>query len=138
MTKWAKSLIRLSSYEVETLQKRLSEIVSRRNSVELRLTALEAEAAVEVQRAQLEPAFAGHLGAYLSGVKHRKSALQADIDVISTEERGAREALAKAFEERKKFEQVAELTRLQDLAKETKLENAALDELALRQAAAGA
>ena len=37
MTAWAQSLIRISSYEVETLQKRLAEITARRASAEMRV-----------------------------------------------------------------------------------------------------
>ena len=48
MTAWAQSLIRISSYEVETLQKRLAEITARRSSAEMRLAVLDAE--VEVER----------------------------------------------------------------------------------------
>ena len=43
MTKWAQSLIRISNYEVETLQKRLAEISTRRATAEMRLAVLDAE-----------------------------------------------------------------------------------------------
>ena len=43
MTAWAQSLIRISNYEVETLQKRLAEITARRASAEMRIAVLEAE-----------------------------------------------------------------------------------------------
>jgi flagellar FliJ protein len=45
-----------------------------------------------------------------------------------------RDALTRAFEEQKKFEHVAEMSRLNKLAVQAKLEGAALDELALRRA----
>ena len=44
MTTWAQSLIRISNYEVETLQKRLAEIAERRAGAELRIAVLDAEA----------------------------------------------------------------------------------------------
>ena len=47
MTAWANSLIRISNYEVETLQKRLAEITARRASAEVRMAVLDAEAEVE-------------------------------------------------------------------------------------------
>ena len=53
MTAWAQSLIRISSYEVETLQKRLAEITARRASAEMRIAVLEAEAEIEQERARL-------------------------------------------------------------------------------------
>ena len=44
MTAWAQSLIRISNYEVETLQKRLAEIAEHRAGAELRIAVLDAEA----------------------------------------------------------------------------------------------
>ena len=44
MSNWAQSLIRISNYEVETLQKRLAEITSKKASAEMRLAVLDAEA----------------------------------------------------------------------------------------------
>ena len=95
MTAWAQSLIRISNYEVETLQKRLAEITARRATAEMRVAVLEAE------------------------------------------EEGARDALTGAFEELKKFEHVAETTRLNRLIAAGKRETAAFDELGLRRRAAG-
>jgi flagellar FliJ protein len=54
---------------------------------------------------------------------------------IILEERGARDALAQAFEEQKKYEQIAEQQRLLGLKEEARQETAALDELGLRRAA---
>ena len=97
MTAWAQSLIRISNYEVETLQKRLAEITARRASAEMRIAVLEAEAEIEQER--------------------------------------ARDALTGAFEELKKFEHVAETTRLNRLIAAGKRETAAFDELGLRRRA---
>ena len=47
MSNWAQSLIRISNYEVETLQKRLAEITARRASAEMRIAVLEAGRIVE-------------------------------------------------------------------------------------------
>ena len=43
MTAWAQSLIRISNYEVETLQKRLADINERRAAAEMDLQKMEAE-----------------------------------------------------------------------------------------------
>ena len=136
MTAWAQSLIRISNYEVETLQKRLAEITARRTSAEMRIAVLAAEAEIEQERAR-EDAEAGLLlQAYLSGWKLRKSAAEADVVEISAEEEGARDALTSAFEELKKFEHVAETTRLNALLAAAKRETAAFDELGLRRRSA--
>ena len=135
MSNWAQSLIRISSYEVETLQKRLAEITARRASAEMRLAVLEAEAEIEQERARQDAEAALLLQAYLSGWKLRKGAAEADVVVIDAEEEGARDALTGAFEELKKFEHVAETTRLNAVIAAGKRETAAFDELGLRRRA---
>lgn len=135
MTAWAQSLIRISNYEVETLQKRLAEITARRASAEMRLAVLDAEAEVEHERAREDTDAAMLLQAYLKGWKLRKSVAEADVAEIDAEETGARDALTGAFEELKKFEHVAETTRLNALLAAGKRETAAFDELGLRRRA---
>jgi len=133
MTAWAQSLIRISNYEVETLQKRLAEITARRTSAEMRLAVLAAEAEIEQDRARDDTDAAMMLQAYLNGWKLRKGAAEADVVVIDAEEEGARDALSGAFGELKKFEHVAETTRLNALVAAGKRETAAFDELGLRR-----
>lgn len=135
MTAWAQSLIRISNYEVETLQKRLAEITARRVSAEMRIAVLQAEAEIEQERARDDTDAAMMLQAYLGGWKMRKSAAETDVAEISSEEEGARDALTGAFEELKKFEHVAETTRLNRVIAAGKRETAAFDELGLRRRA---
>jgi flagellar export protein FliJ len=135
MTAWAQSLIRISNYEVETLQKRLAEITARRASAEMRIAVLEAEAEVEQERARQDAEAGMLLQAYLNGWKLRKSAAQNDVAEIDAEEVGARDALTGAFEELKKFEHVAETTRLNAMIAAGKRETAAFDEMGLRRRA---
>jgi len=135
MTAWAQSLIRISNYEVETLQKRLAEIAERRSQAEIRLAVLDAEAEAERNRARMDAEAGMMLGAYLNGWKSRKAAAEGDLSVLDAEEAGARDALTGAFEELKKFEHVAETTRLNQLIALAKRETAAFDELGLRKRA---
>ncbi|MDZ4364503.1 flagellar export protein FliJ [Brevundimonas sp.] len=135
MTAWAQSLIRISNYEVETLQKRLAEITARRASTEMRLAVLDAEVEIERERARADAEAAMLLQGYLHGWKLRKGAAEADLTVLDHEEEGARDALTGAFEELKKFEHVAELTRLNAVIAAGKRETAAFDELGLRRRA---
>ena len=135
MTAWAQSLIRISNYEVETLQKRLAEITARRASAEMRIAVLEAEAEIEQERARDDVDAAMMLQAYLSGWKTRKAAAEGALETLEAEEAGARDALTGAFEELKKFEHVAETTRLNRLVELAKRETAAFDELGLRRRA---
>ncbi|PZU75818.1 MAG: flagellar export protein FliJ [Brevundimonas sp.] len=135
MTAWAQSLIRISNYEVETLQKRLAEIAERRAGAQVRIAVLDAEAEAERDRARLDAEAGMMLGAYLNGWKARKAQAEGDLSVLDAEEAGARDALTGAFEELKKFEHVAETTRLNQLIALAKRETAAFDELGLRKRA---
>lgn len=133
--KWANSLIRISNHQVEELQKRLAEIVGRRADAELRLTLLHAEAAAEKLNAG-QDAEAGwyHIG-FMQGWRWRRDTLQIQIGQIADEEAGARDALTSAFEELKKFEQVAETARVVAMKEATRKETAEMDELGQRRAA---
>ena len=135
MTAWAQSLIRISNYEVETLQKRLADINERRAAAEMKLAVQDAEAEGERERARIDADAGLMLSAYLNGWKNRKAAAQGDVTALAAEEEGAREALTGAFEELKKFEHVAEATRLARLVARAKRETAACDEQALRRRA---
>ena len=135
MTAWAQSLIRISNYEVETLQKRLAEITARRTSAEMWIAVLDAEAEVERERARSDADAAMLLQAYLAGWKARKGMAENDLIQIDAEEAGARDALTAAFEELKKFEHVAETTRLNRLVAQARRDTAAFDDLGLRRRA---
>jgi flagellar FliJ protein len=127
---WRQSLIRISHHEVETLQKRLAEIVERRQQGEMKLAALAAEAEAETRTAGP----GRDLSDYLRGVKIRRGILQAALSAIVAEETGARDALTAAFESLKKFEQVAEMARLADEREAARRESQALDEMGARAA----
>ncbi len=130
---WAQSLIRISGYEVETLQKRLAEVAGRRTSAEMRIAILDAEVEIERQRAASDRQYAMCLPAYLDGWKQRRAAAVGTVEAIALEEEGARDALTRAYEELKKFEHVAEMARLNKLAAAARAEGAQLDELGLRR-----
>lgn len=136
MTAWAQSLIRISNYEVETLQKRLAEITARRASAEMRLAVLDAEVEVERERARSDAEARMLLDAYVLGWKARRAVAETTVAEIDAEEAGARDALTGAFEELKKFEHVAETTRLNALVAAARKEAARFDELGLRRRSA--
>ncbi|HEX7758277.1 MAG TPA: flagellar export protein FliJ [Caulobacteraceae bacterium] len=135
--KWADQLIKLSNFEVELLQKRLSEIVERRVAAELRLVVLIAEGEVEAQRARDDAEAGWYHAGFAQGLRLRKAAAQEVIDATLREEEGARDALAEAFETLKKYEQVADNARFAVAKEERRRETAALDEIGLRRAAGG-
>lgn len=137
MTSWAKSLIKLSTYEVETLQKRLADIADRRQQAQMHLALLTAQGEAEIAAARADPVHGWRITSYLEVLKVRKDAIQADIAAIALEEQGARDALAQAFEEQKKYEHIAEQARVLAAKEAGRRESAALDELGLRKAARG-
>ena len=132
---WAESLIKLSTYEAEVLQKRLAEIVDRRVACELRLAMLEAEGEAEAAFSAQEAAAGIYRAGFFEGLKVRKAKVQSEIDVILIEEAGARDALSEAFEAQKKYEHIAENLRLETRRQLRRREAAALDELGLRKRA---
>ena len=131
---WEKSLIRIARYDVETRQKRLAEVVARREAVELRLVMLDAEVEAESDFIRGRPEAVFHQAAYLAGCKARRLTLQSEIDLILAEESGARDALAEAFESQKKYEHVAEGMARRRIREAARRETAELDELGVRQA----
>jgi flagellar FliJ protein len=137
MTRWADSLIRISNHEVETLQKRLADVVERRQAAEMKVAMLDAQSEAEAQQAQGDVEAGWYMIGFRQGSKIRRDQALLDIDQILIEEAGARDALAMAFENLKKYEHVAEAARIAKIKLAGKLETAALDELGLRRAAAG-
>ena len=137
MTKWADSLIRISNHEVETLQKRLAEIVERRQAAEMKIAALDAEAEAEAMQAQGDVEAGWYMIGFRQGSKIRRDQALLEIDQTLIEEVGARDALAVAFENLKKYEHVAEAAKVAKTKLMGKLETAALDELGLRRVAVG-
>ena len=132
---WKDSLIRISSYEVETLQKRLADVAERRSGAELRLIILAAEAEAEMLRADQDAQAGWYRAGFLQAMRQRRANLQGEIAALTAEEAGARDALAEAFEALKRFEHVAKTARLAAVKEEARRETAILDELGLRRRA---
>jgi flagellar protein FliJ len=130
---WRESLIRISNYEVETLQKRLAEVVGRREDAELRLVMLEAQAEVEIVRADEDVHAGWYRAGFLRSVRDRRAAFQGEIRALTAEETGARDALAEAFESLKRFEHIAESARLAAVKEEARINGAIMDEIGLRK-----
>ena len=132
---WKESLIRISSYEVEMLQRRLADVVARRSDAELRLVILAAESEAEIVRADQDAQAGWYRAGFLQAMRNRRAAGQAEIANLAAEEAGARDALAEAFEALKRFEHIAEAARLAAVKEESRRETVALDELGLRRKA---
>ncbi len=132
---WAQSLIKLSTYEVETRQKRLAEIRDRWAALTLKLEALHVERATEEAAAEAFGEAGFYLVGFREGWKARKLRVEADLRALEIEEQGARDSLSEAFESQKKYEHVADRAAAVARAELGRRETAALDELALRRRA---
>ncbi|MGZ8370957.1 MAG: flagellar export protein FliJ, partial [Caulobacteraceae bacterium] len=108
---WRNSLVRLADFEVEELRKRLAEVLDRKMVAEMRLAMLHAEAEAENSRTDDDAQAGWYRLGFLQGWRIRRDALLAEIASLSAEEEGARDALGLAFEDFKKYEQVAENAR---------------------------
>lgn len=132
--KWAQSLIRISNHEVETLQKRVAEIVERRWALEVQIKALDVELAQERQNAARYADAGIYLAGFVEGSKIRRAMLEEKLAVVESEEAGARDALAEAFEALKKYEHVLDMAKAAEAKERNKRETAELDEVGLRRA----
>ena len=99
----------------------------------MRIAVLDAEMEVEKMRAADDSQAAMMMPAYTTGWKIRHGIAETDLAEVSIEEDGARDALSRAFEELKKFEHVAEVSRLAKVQAEARAETAELDDLAGRR-----
>ena len=77
--KWATSLIRISTYEVEVLQKRLAEVVGRRTALELRLASLAAEEEAEQRHADTNAEARIYLVGFRKGVQIRREKMMSEL-----------------------------------------------------------
>ena len=132
---WRDSLVRIADHEVETLRKRLAEILDRRHELEMKLVMLTAQTEAELAHAARDAEAGWYKAGFLQGVKVRRAEIQAQIEATVPEEAGARDALAEAFETQKKFERVAEMARIAEAKVLARLETAELDEMGLRKKA---
>ncbi len=132
---WRNSLVRLANYEVEQLRKRLAEVMDRKADTEIRLSLLHAEAEAENRRAATDAEAGWYRLGYLEGWRGRRDRLKAEIVDIEAEEAGARDALARAFEELKKYEQLEENAQIRAAKEDARRETAAMDEIGMRMAA---
>jgi flagellar FliJ protein len=131
---WRESLVRLADYEVEQLQMRLAEVVQRRTGAQMSIVMLHAEAEAEMARASADAEAGWYRVGYLQAWRTRRDLAQAELAAVEAEETGVRDALAQAFEEKKKYEQLAENAAAEARKTAARLDAAVLDELGARRA----
>ncbi len=132
---WRKSLVRISTFNVDELRKRLAAVVDRREAAEAALLALHAEREMETSHADSDVEAGWYRLGYLEGWRCRRDAAEARIVAIAAEETGARDALAEAFEELKKYEHIEEEALNAARKVQDRKDSAELDEVGARMAA---
>lgn len=133
---WEQSLVRLADHEVDGLRQRLAAIVDRKTVIEMRIAALHAEAEAEATRSDDDAQAGFYRIGFLQGWRMRRDGLRAELAAAILEEEGARDALTRAFEELKKYEQIADGAVRKQIAERARRDGAEMDELGLRRAAA--
>jgi hypothetical protein len=76
---WRAALVRISTYDVDELRKRLAVILDRRADLEMKLVMLAAEAEAEMRHADLDPELRVYRAGFLAGVKVRRERIDAEI-----------------------------------------------------------
>jgi flagellar FliJ protein len=131
---WRESLVRLADYEVEQLQMRLAEVVERRSAAQMKLVMLHAELQAECAQADADAEAGLYRVGYVNAWRARREFAQVELAGVEAEEAGARDALAQAFEELKKYQQLMESAAEQARKAAERVDAAALDELGARRA----
>ena len=130
--KTVSTLIRLTKLEVDNRRRLLADLLEQDAAVDRAIDRLDAELDSERQKARETPeygtgfaAYAKHAASRRKALADRKAALAVDIDT-------ARDRLAEAFEEQKKYEITAERQEEEETAEENKREQLDLDEMGLQ------
>jgi flagellar FliJ protein len=130
---WRRALVRIATYDVDELRKRLAAILDRRQGLEMKLVMLAAEVEAEMRHADSDAELRVYRAGFLQGAKMRREKIDADLAELALEEAGARDALTLAFEAQKKFEHVEEMDRLAGVKLAARRETAEMDALGLRR-----
>ncbi len=131
---WDKSLVRIAGYEVETVRKRLAEIMARREVAEMGLVVLDAQIEAEADFVRSDPVAAFHHPGFLAGCKARRMTLLSALELVLAEEAGARDALVEAFETQKKYENVSDGLARRRVQEAARRDTAELDEMGILRA----
>jgi hypothetical protein len=130
---WTASLIKIRAFEVDLLKKRVGEAVRAHTAAEAAAEALDLELAAEASHALADPSVSHAFAAFRRAWIPRKADAMALVRTRAMEEQGCRDALAEAYAELKKVETIAAGHAVVAAAKEVRIENGRLDEIALRR-----
>lgn len=127
-----KTLIRLSRFEVDERRRELQALLDQEEGLRRKLRDLEEQERAERQFVSDHREHAGEYGGYAAANKARREAVLTEIAAMMPDIEAARNALAEAFAEQKRYEIAAENQRTVDLSEENRQEREELDELSLQ------
>ena len=141
--KGLESLIRLSDAALNERRRELNQIEAREDEIKRLLDELEAEKRREQALSREREAGAYAYSGYARGTIERRKALERQLEQLQPLLEEARDALAQAFQELKRYEIALDLRKKADKAEADRKATEALDEISLnmhrrRQAAAAA
>lgn len=125
------TLIRLAGSEVDDARRALQAVLAEEDTLRAEIDALKRAVEHETEAAKNNPEFAGGIGAYLARAKGQRETLSKAMAELRPRIEAARDALAEAFANQKKYEIAMENRDAADVAEDKRRDGIALDEIGL-------
>lgn len=132
MKKPIKTLIRLRKFELDEKRRVLAELEAKRMNMVNQIKAHDEMIASEAILASKDPHMAMHYGQFVKGTRRKQAEIQNRIDAMMPELETARDAVAEAFQEVKRYELMLQGVIEREQKEELDKENAMLDEMGLQ------
>lgn len=125
------TLIRLAGSEVDEARRGLQAVLAEEDALRADMAALETEVAAEKALVQAQPELSGHYAMFAVRAKERREALEAGLADLQPRIEAARDALAEAFANQKKYEIAKENRDTAEADEQKRKDGIILDELGL-------
>lgn len=130
--KTIETLIRLAKLEVDERRRALADLLDQDDAFDRAIDRLDREVEGEREKARQDPEYATGYTAYAKHAANRRKALIDQKAALGEQILQARDALAVAFEEQKKYEITAENQTAAEAAEQNRREQAELDAMGLQ------
>src|SRR3546814_668402 len=122
------SLIRLHQWQLDEKRRALAELQTLADRLEGEIQRLDAEIAAEREVAERDPGSSPGFGLYVKSALNRRERLKQSVRQVETQIAAAREEIAEAFQDLKKFELAQEDRDRRAALRRRRIETIALDE----------
>lgn len=131
--KTLEKLVRAGGLELDNKRRALNQLWGLRDDIMNQIRKLDQDLITEAERvtASQDPAMLAAHGHYSTAVKTQQENLQCTIDELDNQIETAREELAEAFRQVKRYETVLDDRRAQHRMRQDRLQQARIDEIAL-------